>query len=244
MASGMSAMGGPEDGRSRHAGALVPADAATLILLRKTSDGPACLMGRRRAGAAFMPSKFVFPGGRVDPADHHAAFATPLSGKVAAALSADTGHPDPTGLAHSLAAAAIRELSEETGLRLTRPGASGPTAGDGPSFLAHAAPLAFVFRAVTPAGPPRRFDARFLLADAADLAGDPDDLSSASGELSHLAWVPLAATRELDLPFITEIVLAEVAHRIATGVADPDPTPDGVPFFDNRGPVPRFTRIV
>ena len=49
-----------------------PADAATLILLRHGPEGPAVLMGQRGAAAAFMPSKFVFPGGRLDPADRAA----------------------------------------------------------------------------------------------------------------------------------------------------------------------------
>src|SRR4029079_12404352 len=44
-------------------------DAATLILVRRTPAGPEVLMGLRGGGAAFMPEKFVFPGGAVDPDD-------------------------------------------------------------------------------------------------------------------------------------------------------------------------------
>jgi 8-oxo-dGTP pyrophosphatase MutT (NUDIX family) len=216
-------------------GTVAPVDAATLILVRRTDLGPAVLMGQRGARAAFMPSKFVFPGGRVDPCDGDAAFATPPSPPVARLLEVDAK----PGLAPALAAAAIRELAEEAGLRLVR----ARTGAAESAQLPHAAPLSFVFRAVTPAGSPRRFDARFLLADAAELWGDPDDFSAASGELSHLAWVPLTRTRSLALPFITEIVLAEVAHRVAAGAIRPDDNSAGVPFFDNRGPVPRFTRL-
>ena len=51
--------------------------------------------------------------------------------------------------------------------------------------------------------------------------------------------MPIAAARELDLPFITEVVLAEVARL------GPGETPrGGVPFFDNSGPVATFRRIV
>ena len=46
--------------------------AATVILTRGGLAGPEVLMGQRGAGAVFMPSKFVFPGGRVDPEDHAA----------------------------------------------------------------------------------------------------------------------------------------------------------------------------
>ena len=57
-------------------------------------------------------------------------------------------------------------------------------------------------------------------------------------------WVPLAQARALDLPFITEVVLAELADLIADLPHDaPLPVPDTVPFFDNRSPAPRFAQI-
>lgn len=195
--------------------------AATVILWREGAEGPEVLMGQRGAGAVFMPSKFVFPGGGVDPEDH----ATPLPGhlsgtcaqRLASMVPEDAPAPD------VLVAAARRELVEETGLRLAAP--------QGPS-------LRFVFRAITPPGRSRRFDARFLLADAASLDGDPQDFATASGELQHLRWLDLPQARALDLPFITEVVLAEIS-ALVTGRDQP-----GVPFFDNSGPVPQFRRIV
>ena len=98
--------------------------------------------------------------------------------------------------------------------------------------------LRFVFRAITPPGRPRRFDARFFVADVAALADDPDDLTRAGTELSHLSWLELAEARALDLPFITEVVLAEVAALMQG--AD---LPESVPFFDNSGAVSAFRRI-
>jgi len=194
-------------------------------------------MGQRGSAAAFMPSKFVFPGGAVDPGDAQVAFATGLHPVCAARLEA-SGGPAPT----TLAAAAIRELWEETGLFLGRPGASSLPDGWGAfserGLMPDAGGLRFIFRAITPPGRTRRFDARFFLADAGAVAGDPDDLEGASGELSLLRWLPLAETRTLDLPFITEVVLAEVA-----ALADGDAPPPPVPFFDNSGPVPTFRRI-
>ncbi len=49
-------------------------DAATLILWRDRGT-PEILMGQRGAKAAFMPSKFVFPGGAIDPGDTAVALA-------------------------------------------------------------------------------------------------------------------------------------------------------------------------
>lgn len=98
--------------------------------------------------------------------------------------------------------------------------------------------LQFVFRAITPPGRPRRFDARFFLADADALASDPDDFSAASDELSHLRWVALDEVRALDMPFITEVVLAEIAAR----AADPAP-PSSVPFFRNDDEESLFLRL-
>ena len=46
-----------------------PKDAATLILIRRDAAQPRVLMGKRSARHAFMPDKYVFPGGRVDPED-------------------------------------------------------------------------------------------------------------------------------------------------------------------------------
>jgi 8-oxo-dGTP pyrophosphatase MutT (NUDIX family) len=185
--------------------------AATVVVLRRGAD-PAVLMGQRGADAAFMPSKFVFPGGAIDVDDHAEGH---LSEDCARRLT--SGGPAPA----AIVGAALRELAEETGLRLRR-----------------GAQLQFIFRAITPPGRSRRFDARFLLANAADVLGDAADFSGADQELAHLQWVPLAQARALDLPFITEVVLAEVAALAQGGVQQ------GVPFFDNSGDVPTFRRIV
>lgn len=138
----------------------------------------------------------------------------------------------PGALPEALAAAAIRELWEETGLRMAcnaewiAPDAWREFASAG--LAPHAAALRFFFRAVTPPGRPRRFDARFFLADADALAGDPDDFSAAEDELRHLHWVPLAEVRRLNLPFITRVVLGELeAHLPDTGA------PKKVPFVTN-----------
>ncbi|MFN3992281.1 MAG: NUDIX hydrolase [Tabrizicola flagellatus] len=195
--------------------------AATVVLWREGGTGPEVLMGQRGEGAVFMPSKFVFPGGRVDPEDLPSAGQGFLSPDCVRRLSQMV--PEDAPMPGAIVAAALRELTEETGLNLA--------AMDRPS-------LRFVFRAITPPGRSRRFDARFLLAHAEGLEGDGDDFSAASGELSHLRWLPLPQARALDLPFITEVVLAEVAALVAGG------DQPGVPFFDNSGTTPQFRRLV
>ncbi|MEM1148553.1 MAG: NUDIX hydrolase, partial [Pseudomonadota bacterium] len=46
-----------------------PRDAATLILVRRDQAQARVLMGKRSGRHDFMPDKYVFPGGRVDPQD-------------------------------------------------------------------------------------------------------------------------------------------------------------------------------
>src|SRR6056297_1857470 len=215
-------------------------NAATVIALRDRHNDPHVLMGQRGAKAAFMPNKFVFPGGAVDAGDAYIPLAHPLPALCAQRLTEDCKGD----LAHALAAAAIRELWEETGLLLGTPGAwQGEVPHDWKSFAARgflptAHALQFVFRAITPPGRPRRFDARFFLLDAEDLATDPDDFSAASDELAHLQWIALDKVRGFDLPFITEVVLAEVAAR----ARDRAP-PASVPFFRNDDEESLFLRL-
>ncbi|MDP2740815.1 MAG: NUDIX hydrolase [Pseudorhodobacter sp.] len=213
--------------------------AAAVILLRGKGEDAAVLMGQRGHAAAFMPSKFVFPGGAVEAGDAGVALRRSLSARCAARLAAPGG-PAP----QALAVAAIRELFEETGLALGEsavwPGLvpEGWREFAGRGLCPDAAGLQFVFRAITPPGRSRRFDARFFLADATGVAGDIDDFSAASDELSHLHWIALDRVRTLDLPFITEVVLAEVRALLRVGTVAA-----GVPFFDNSGTVPRFCRL-
>ena len=219
-------------------------DAATIILLRRSPESCRVLMGMRGAQAAFMPSKYVFPGGAVDAADANAVLATPLPephrGRLLSARNAQGPAPD------TVAAAALRELAEETGQLIGKPaGAACNWPGYAETGLTpDPSALNFIFRAVTPPGRPRRFDAYFFAIDALNLSTDPDDFSKACDELSHLHWVPLPEVRALNLPFITEVVLAEVAELAASVPYDASlPVPDTVPYFNNYGSAPRFMQI-
>ncbi len=199
-------------------------DAATVILVRRDPDGPKLLMGQRGNAAAFMPDKFVFPGGAVDPEDNLLPGEPALEALTARRLAMEAA----PGLVRSLPRAAVRELWEETGLMLGLPD---PAAAElavpeswrgfyGFGLVPHAGALRFVFRAITPPGRSRRFDARFFLAEASDVAGD--HLEASGDELAHLQWLDVAAARALPLPFITEVVLVRgggAARRSGPGAA-------------------------
>lgn len=215
-------------------------DAATVILWRPGAAGPEVLMGQRGAGAVFMPNKFVFPGGAIDPEDA----AVPLAGLPGPDCLRRLGHDTAADRVPALLAGAIREVWEETGLVLGTPGTwPGTPPPDWAGFAAtgllpSAAAFRFVFRAVTPPGRPRRFDARFFLVPATAAQGDAADFSGACDELQLLQWIPLGEARRFDLPFITEIALAEIGPLIAAGSP-----PASVPFVRNDDIVSGITRL-
>ncbi|MEM9583409.1 MAG: NUDIX hydrolase [Pseudomonadota bacterium] len=215
--------------------------AASVILLRDPQTNPRVLMGQRGKTAAFMPNKYVFPGGAVDPDDANIQLAQ-LPDE--ASLSRLAMRSDPS-LVPAIITSAIREVWEETGLIFGTPGAAPEhMPQDWASFYASghvptAAGFHYMFRAITPPGRPRRFDARFFLVSAEHAIGDLDDFSKAEDELSHLHWVGVDEARQLNLPFITEVVLAEVAALARSGA-----TPSSVPFFNNTDHTSEFLRLV
>ena len=204
-------------------------DAATIIVVRNKNNDPSVLMGQRGINAAFMPSKFVFPGGAVDDQDLNIDIKNSINDICKNRLLRENKYLP----GNALVAAAIRELFEETGqiIGVEQEWSEAPNnwkdfAKTG--YLPDASNISFVFRAITPPGRPRRFDARFFLIQAEKLQTNLDDFSMASDELSHLQWIPLTETKNFDLPFITKVVLAEVTGNLAN-----NGSPSRVPFFQN-----------
>ncbi len=186
-----------------------PRDAATLVLYRRTGDSFEVLMGERHKGHVFMPNHYVFPGGAVSPNDARVRIATPLADDVAARL----GRACTPARARALATAAIRETFEETGLILGRPDpAPGrPVPAEWRDFFASGlAPaldrLDYVARAVTPPFRPRRFNARFFMAEGEALAGS----ITGDGELINIRWVAVTDARRLEIPLITRVILGHI----------------------------------
>lgn len=64
-----------EENNASNTQPLRPKDASTLLILDRKQDGSLhLLMGKRHMAHKFMPGKFVFPGGRVDPDDSRAKY--------------------------------------------------------------------------------------------------------------------------------------------------------------------------
>ncbi|WP_374305326.1 NUDIX hydrolase [Ferrovibrio sp.] len=225
----------PADSQSEKTKAPQPIrDAATLILYRRRGrDGRLeVLMGERHGASAFMPNRYVFPGGRLDLADYKIRPAAPLNPVSTARLARCKGTGPRKALA--LALTAIRETFEESGLRLAAP-ASKPALAPASwaAFCADGlapdpARLLYVCRAITPPGRPRRFDARFFAAPAEAATG----ALCPSSELDKLSWVTREETQNLPLPNITQFVIASLEDWLRPASAD-DPA-CRVPFHYMR----------
>jgi 8-oxo-dGTP pyrophosphatase MutT (NUDIX family) len=202
-----------------------PRDAATLLVMDTTGGEPKLLMGQRHHGLKFMPGKFVFPGGRVEPQDYLATIGCRMHGAMCAKLLRHvTGTPHPQR-AYAMIHAALRETQEETGIVIGTGAKLGeaakPPEFDGFSLLA---------RAITPAGRPRRFDTRFFVVNADQIT---DHTAILDGEFIAVEWFSLTEARNQDLPSITRIVLDDLERRISENtVCAPDAA---VPFYFMRG---------
>jgi 8-oxo-dGTP pyrophosphatase MutT (NUDIX family) len=163
--------------------------AATVMLVRDAPAGLEVFMLRRALGASFAGGVYVFPGGRVDAADHGGeleAVCDDLDDRQASArLGLDRG-----GLAYWVAA--VRECFEEAGVLLARPvdgdaairfddaaieqrfGVARRAVHSGELSLVDLCAaeglrlltglVQYVSHWITPIGEPKRFDTRFFLA--------------------------------------------------------------------------------
>src|SRR2546422_10966066 len=173
---------------------VTPRPSATVLLIRD-GDPWELLLVHRPGGAAFGPGAYVFPGGTV--------------------------HDDDREWGDEIAAAAIRELFEETGILLARRGrdfandadcaalrsatARSTSFGDAmrglglePSFDE----LVLFTRWVTPAQLRRRFDARFFLARLPGL----QTIHPQEGEVTD--WRRPSAPRAPQTPHVTLVFAA------------------------------------
>lgn len=209
----------------------VPRDAATLMLIDRSGSTPKVLLGRRHASHKFMPGKFVFPGGRIEPVDRLMTAASELDPEAQQKLVERVA--DPTAdFARAFALAAVRETAEETGLLLGLKRDFPPAVPDGiwlefanANVHPNLGEIHFVARAITPPRRPRRFDTRFLTADASAIAHTIDGIVGPDSELVELTWIPIEEAARLDMPAITGIVLEELLARVEAGMGHGLPVP-------------------
>jgi 8-oxo-dGTP pyrophosphatase MutT (NUDIX family) len=197
-------------------------DAATIMILRDEPELEV-LMVQRTARMAFGARAWVFPGGRVDVEDEVATGDT-MSGltdeQASKLLGVSRG-----GLAWWIAG--VRETVEEAGLLLVdessepsdhaiemvRRAVHEDSAALAPALRAHGLRVDLsgvheVARFITPEGPPRRFDTRFLVTKApARQAVSPDD-----GEVVAARWIRPADA--ISLWHGNEFPLMSVTHRM------------------------------
>ena len=191
--------GGATEARKAATRSVRPRHAASLILWRDGPHGPEVLMGRRHPGHRFMPNVLVFPGGRVDRADHRARAVSELPDFTRACLERQA----PPSLARALGIAAARELEEETGLVLGRM--------EGSRLHPDLAALEYLCRAVTPPNRVARFNARFLIARTEATQG----ALRGSGELEEIRFFGFEETRHHQVATITAKVLRQFEAWLA-----------------------------
>lgn len=164
--------------------------AATVMLVRDADEGVEVFMLRRALGAVFAGGMYVFPGGRVDDADH-ADELEPICDGIDDSTASGVLQIPRGGLAYWVAA--IRECFEEAGVLLAR-SLDGPivrfddeaiaerfnrarsAVHDGALSLSTlcaeerlmltTAGIHYVSHWITPVGEARRFDTRFFVARA------------------------------------------------------------------------------
>lgn len=208
-----------------------PRDAATMILIDRAGPTPKVLLGRRHARHTFMPDVFVFPGGRLDPADRKLSAAGALDPRIEARLMQRVRRPN-RSKPRALALAAIRECFEETGLLVGGRHADAPENPTGPwqdfaanGILPDLASLHFIARAITPPRRTRRYDTRFFAADVEQVKHRVEGVTGPDAELIELVWLPIGEARTLDMPAITGVVLEELEGRIKGGMSHDLPVP-------------------
>lgn len=193
---------------------LRPKLAGSLLLTRGHGAELEVLMGRRSSAHAFMPQRYVFPGGRVDRGDHFAPFARDLDARSLRTME----NVLPERRARAIAVAAVRETAEETGYLIASKGRfRSRHAAWTPFRDAGAQPdlsgLSLIARAITPPGRVRRFDAWFFHADFSSVMCETKPCGRE--ELEDVRWVDLQAARKLELPNVTHFVLGELERHLA-----------------------------
>jgi 8-oxo-dGTP pyrophosphatase MutT (NUDIX family) len=224
----------------------VPRQAATVLVLRDSAEGPQVYFMRRPARSSFAASAYVFPGGAVDTADA-AAELLALAPGFDPSIAAPRMRLDDAAAVAGLHVGAVREVFEETGI-LVGTRADGSALGEadaetlataralllgGAAFAEvlrvhdlRMAPqrLVYVAHFITPEGEPRRYDTRFFAVEAPLEQEAAHHAAEATDSGWYTAAEALAMTGD-DLALMlppTRIMCAEVSEHsdVASVLAD------------------------
>lgn len=220
--------------RASKAAKLRPA--ASMVLLDRSRSEPRVLLGRRNDALAFLPGKYVFPGGRLETDDRLMPAAGTLRENSRKRLTLRRPLRGPAPEAFALAA--IRETFEETGLLLgakLQMNSLAQVPSGWRDFAAHGfapnlTPLHFIARAVTPVRLARRYDTSFFLLDVSEIVHRIEGCIAPEAEFVELAWLTLPEVRQRDIIPITGMILTDLESRIDADFAENIP----VPFFYMR----------
>ena len=160
---------------------------------------------------------YVFPGGKVDREDGDDDMMARIDSVDHALHGALSDPALEIRAAAACYVAAGRETFEEAGLLLAKPAPKRSAMGPWRDFVAQGVQadldaLDYVARAVTPPMVPKRFDARFFMAEADRLVSL--ERQADCGELDEIAWVDIDEALKLDLPSVTRFVVREVEQRL------------------------------
>ena len=202
--------------------AVRPRIASTIVLTHGPKDNPKVLMGQRSSKHDFMPSVYVFPGGRVDRADSYADYVGNLSARTAHILEAAFTPRK----ARAVALAAIRETYEETSLFLGQSSESTRNSNNASwdafrlaGLKADLTGIEVFGRAVTPPHRHKRFDAWFFVKHL-DTRALPKIADSA--ELLNVGWFTFDEIKKLELQRATQMMLQVLEQYLSTDNPPPN----------------------
>lgn len=181
--------------------------ASTLVLTCGSKDNLKILMGQRSKGHDFMPSVYVFPGGRVDRADSFAPYANDLSSRTQRILEAAYSPRK----ARAVVLGSVRETWEETGLMLGQPAESIRNINNASydefrkaGQLADIGDIEVFGRAITPPHRHKRFDTWFFARHMGDI---PPPAIRDSSELLGVDWFTFKQIEALKTQRATTMML-------------------------------------
>ena len=168
-------------------------------------------MGQRHHSLKFMPGKFVFPGGRVEPQDYLASIGSRDAGADPVDKLLRHDQPAariPSGL-YALAHAALRETQEETGIVI----GSGAETPESPSLRRRISRASRSWPARSPRRAGRAASIRGF--SSSPPTASPSGPRSSTANSSPWNGLRMAEARQQDLPSITRMMLDDLDARIA-----------------------------